>query len=450
MNGGNTGTVSVISDSSNTVVATMSVGYAPENIAYDQGKGEMFVTNYNSNNVSVISDSTNTVVATIPVGSEPSGVAYDPSMSEIFVANHDSGNVSVISDINNKVVATVDGVTGCQAMAYDSNKGELFVSDTSSSEFYVISGKDNSVVADVQGADYGNSEGVVCDSSRGEVIFTAGASVYFISDTNDSLFAWAPLVTLPISQDSFGPAPLGVVCDSAKGEAFVVDGGLNAVSILAEPNGTASSGSSTSGSSTSGSGSSSSTSSSLLGGSALIVVIGVVVVAAALVAFVLYFRRSGPGKRSVSAKPGQDLGSTTTSGTSTGGESVGTSGPDAVVAVDETNARTQGASNGEQPTSNTTDKNPSQDGQGSAMGKNERAERFRRLVKTFQEKGAISPENAMTAEQLGLPPRFKEFMDEHSGRTRVFVEVSGRYYLDQKALEEMRKKMMEGRSGRNK
>jgi DNA-binding beta-propeller fold protein YncE len=48
--------------------------------------------------VSVISDVTNAVVATITVGSGPLGVAYDGGKGEIFVANSGSNTVSVISD----------------------------------------------------------------------------------------------------------------------------------------------------------------------------------------------------------------------------------------------------------------------------------------------------------------------------------------------------------------
>ncbi len=50
--------------------------------------------------------------------------------------------------------------------------------------------------------------------------------------------------------------------------------------------------------------------------------------------------------------------------------------------------------------------------------------RFRRLVGAFQQKGATSPEKALTAEELGLLPRFEEYMDSHSGQTKVFVEVN--------------------------
>jgi len=64
-------------------------------------------------------------------------------------------------------------------------------------------------------------------------------------------------------------------------------------------------------------------------------------------------------------------------------------------------------------------------------------DRIRQVIATFQAKGAISPETAMTAKELGLSRIFVRIMERRRGRTRVFVEVNGKYYLDQKALQEM-------------
>ncbi len=41
------------------------------------------------------------VTATIPVGTNPEGVAYDSGKGEIFVANSDSNSISVLSDSSN-------------------------------------------------------------------------------------------------------------------------------------------------------------------------------------------------------------------------------------------------------------------------------------------------------------------------------------------------------------
>ena len=64
--------------------------------------------------------------------------------------------------------------------------------------------------------------------------------------------------------------------------------------------------------------------------------------------------------------------------------------------------------------------------------------RISEIIRTFQAKGAISPETALTAEELGLSRLFVRIMKRRQGRTRVFVEINGRYYLNQEALKEMK------------
>jgi hypothetical protein len=64
--------------------------------------------------------------------------------------------------------------------------------------------------------------------------------------------------------------------------------------------------------------------------------------------------------------------------------------------------------------------------------------RIREIARTFQVRGALSPETALTAEELGLSRMFVRIMKRRRGRTKVFVEVNGRYYLDETALREVK------------
>ena len=98
----------MISDGTGAIVATVKGLSAPEGMAYDSAKGEIFVATPGSaldlsNSVSVISDITNAVVANITVGIAPYGVAYDPAKGEVFVSNQGSDTLSVISDSGNQV-----------------------------------------------------------------------------------------------------------------------------------------------------------------------------------------------------------------------------------------------------------------------------------------------------------------------------------------------------------
>jgi hypothetical protein len=65
-------------------------------------------------------------------------------------------------------------------------------------------------------------------------------------------------------------------------------------------------------------------------------------------------------------------------------------------------------------------------------------ERIRQIIQTFRTKGAVSPETALSAEELGLSRIFVRIMKRRRGKTRVFVEVGGKYYLDEKALQAMK------------
>src|SRR5713226_4342921 len=78
------------------VAATVALpaGGVPYYAAYDSGKGEIFVANNGNNTVTVISDASNAVVATVNVGTGPQGVAYDSAKGEVFVANQGANTVS--------------------------------------------------------------------------------------------------------------------------------------------------------------------------------------------------------------------------------------------------------------------------------------------------------------------------------------------------------------------
>jgi YVTN family beta-propeller protein len=121
--------VSVISDSNNSVVATITVGTTPGGTVYDSAKDEIFVLNRGSATVSVISDSNNSVVASVAVGTNPYNAAYDPARGEVFVANEGDGTVSVISDSS-----AASGSTSSTASASTTTSGTVQTTSASSTQ----------------------------------------------------------------------------------------------------------------------------------------------------------------------------------------------------------------------------------------------------------------------------------------------------------------------------
>ena len=199
-------------------------GRAPAAIAYDSGKGEVFVANFNSNNVSVISDATNAVVANIPVGTAPFGVAYDGAKHEVLVTNLGSNTVSVISDATHAVVANISVGSAPYGVAYDSGKGEVFVTNQRSNNVSVISDATNAVVANIPVGS--TPSGLAYDSGKGEVFVTNYYSnnVSVISDATNAVVANVVV----------GTYPYDAAYDSTKGEVFVVNYYSNTVSVISD------------------------------------------------------------------------------------------------------------------------------------------------------------------------------------------------------------------------
>src|SRR5271169_3184431 len=63
--------------------------------------------------------------------------------------------------------------------------------------------------------------------------------------------------------------------------------------------------------------------------------------------------------------------------------------------------------------------------------------RLEEVIEKFRQKNATTPETAMTAQELGLPPRFEEAMHRRLGRTGIFVELKGKYYLNEERLRQI-------------
>ena len=142
------GTVSVISDATNTVVGTISIDSAASGhhgsswgVAYDSAMGEMLVADCYSNYLAVINDTTNTVVTDVwTVGSYPECVAYDSGMGLVFVSDVNGNEISVMSDSTNTIVDAlpVSGNSRPQGLAYDPAKSEVFAAAGGLDEVLII------------------------------------------------------------------------------------------------------------------------------------------------------------------------------------------------------------------------------------------------------------------------------------------------------------------------
>jgi YVTN family beta-propeller protein len=475
--------VSVISDSTYTVVATIPVGQSPYNIAYDSAKGELFVTNSYDGTVSVISDSTNTVIKIIPVGNEPFGIAYDSGKGEIFVGSEetDSRNysLSVISDSTNTVVATVTLTSDPGFLAYDSGKDEIFVSGYES--LVVVSDSTNAVVATIPYSSLNwepQVSGAAYDPGRNLIFVTLHQSnkVAAISDSTNKV----------VETIAVGSLPWVATYDSGNSAIYVVNGaesGGNTVSVISgalttspTPN---------------------QNPSSFDFGSIIWIIVIIITIVLIIIIFIWLSRRrkftvtvqnsqtrSAITGATVIASGPQDLsGTTNNKGQSVfddfkdGDYSIKASATGYIasmpISVSVKNKTTitiklNPAPSGE-PKQDRNGNGPHNEGKAANVAAKEpqtqtlvqslpiiaptppsppsqqepgehldwRDEKIQQIIQKFQEKGAISPETALTAKELGLSRIFVRILQRRKNQTKMFKEINGKYYLDQKTLDEM-------------
>src|SRR5207247_3230729 len=103
--------VSVLNTATNTVAATVAVGFGTFGVAITPNGAFAYVTAFGdrcaNGGVWVISTATNAVVATVPLAGCTTGVAIAPDGALAYVANNSSSTVSVIETATNHLVLAV-------------------------------------------------------------------------------------------------------------------------------------------------------------------------------------------------------------------------------------------------------------------------------------------------------------------------------------------------------
>jgi YVTN family beta-propeller protein len=135
----NSGTLSVISGSTNKVTDTIKVGVKPDGVAVNPSTNTVYVTDAATYDASVISGSTNSLVSMIRVGSNQTGVAVEPESNTIYIT--DSANqVAIVSGITDTVEKAVNVGYQPYAIALDQSTHSAFVTNYGENDVSVLAG----------------------------------------------------------------------------------------------------------------------------------------------------------------------------------------------------------------------------------------------------------------------------------------------------------------------
>jgi len=215
--------VSVIDLATNTVVATIPVGFAPYGVSVSPDGSRVYVTNRENSGgtVSVLDAATNTVIATVPVGFNPTGVAVSPDGSLVLVVNNGSASISVLDAATNTVTATIPTpIVQPMGVTFHPDGTRAYVSDPN--RVLVLDIATNTIVAQIPvgGGPFGLR--VLPDGSRVYVACTQADNVTVIDAATNTIIATVPV----------GDAPSGVVISPDGTRVYVANENDATVSVL--------------------------------------------------------------------------------------------------------------------------------------------------------------------------------------------------------------------------
>ncbi|MDY9927291.1 PKD domain-containing protein, partial [Methanosarcina sp.] len=256
-------TVSVIDTASNTVTATVNVGYGPLGVAVNSDGTKIYVANRGSTTVSIIDTATNNVTATLSIANYPTGIATNPTKAKVYLTTY-YGIVYVIDTITNTVTATLNvgyepnGIVvspdGSKAYVTSSNDGTVSVFDTDSStvtktmkvgsnpygiavtpdgtKVYVANSNSNNVSVIDTETDNVTKTVDVGSAPRGVAVSPDGTKVYVANSGNSAVSVIDTATDTVTKTVDVGSSPYGIAVTPDGAKVYVANQNSNNVSVI--------------------------------------------------------------------------------------------------------------------------------------------------------------------------------------------------------------------------
>lgn len=203
--------VAVINGTTDNLIANISVGPSPTEVAYDSLNGKLYVTE--SNWIAVIDTSSNTVDSQIKTGEWAAYISFDSRNGCFYVSfpstGLNPGYVLVINGSTNKPVANLTSVMDPYGSVADGTNGYVYVASQQLQGVYIINDTTNAIARTVKlGAD---ALMLAYDSFNQRVYLTDGNRITVFNGTSDRVVGNFSSVSL----DN------GIAVDSESGNLFI-------------------------------------------------------------------------------------------------------------------------------------------------------------------------------------------------------------------------------------
>ena len=224
--------LSVVDGSTNQAVDEMSFDLPIFAVALNPTTNRLYVSSSGApdeNYVTVIDATTKQIVTTVDVGSWPRDIEVNTVTNRVYVVNHTDGTLTVIDGTTNQVVATVDAGFIPREAAVNEATNRIYVSTMDSVS--VIDGATNQLVDTIALEEY--PWGIALNPATDRIYlantFDDGNSVTVVDATSKAVLATVPVGTAPEELAVNPTTNHVIVSNGGSDDVTVIDGATNSV-----------------------------------------------------------------------------------------------------------------------------------------------------------------------------------------------------------------------------
>ncbi len=216
------GTVSIVNAGSESLRATVRVGFAPTSIVYDPANGSMVVADRNSSELTFLNDSSESVVGTVSVGTSPTTVIFDPFDRDLWVTDVGADAVEVVNGTSGRLIQSVPLGWTPGPIALDPVSGDVYVANPVGGNVSILNVTQRAVSATV-----------TVDPDPTSIVYDGADAFFYVASGSTALVDLVSPRTHAVTVRVFVPAAiLSAVYDGFNGEVYLTEAGSGGLAVL--------------------------------------------------------------------------------------------------------------------------------------------------------------------------------------------------------------------------
>ncbi|MCX2947924.1 hypothetical protein [Lentzea sp. NEAU-D7] len=172
-------------DTATGVAHPVHVGGNATDVQITPDGSRLYVADFYNKRVVVVSTATESVIATVPLPTAPNNIAITPNGTRAYVTSYSSDKVYLITTADNQVSATVDVPGGPLGVAAAPNGGQIYLTGHQAHTLMTLSVNTNTIIQTRSGGWYPRSVAITPNGFEAYALQAHYVSVADISGVNE-------------------------------------------------------------------------------------------------------------------------------------------------------------------------------------------------------------------------------------------------------------------------